>query len=91
MASINSFISTNQAASPSDCRRCGGLMVQEHCTDLLDDTGQLDFRARRCVQCGEVVDPVILHNRAARPDLGSGSVAKWSRRRLPATHLTDTL
>jgi hypothetical protein len=36
------------------CLRCGGLMVTEQLMDL---------PAHRCVQCGEIVDPVILHNR----------------------------
>lgn len=36
------------------CSRCGGLMVTEQLIDL---------PAHRCVQCGEVVDPVILQNR----------------------------
>ena len=48
------------------CARCGGLMVAEQCFDLLSDTGRLDFLARRCVQCGELVDPVILKNRRLR-------------------------
>jgi hypothetical protein len=39
------------------CPRCSGLMVAEWCEDLSDHTAQ------RCVQCGEVIDPVILHNR----------------------------
>lgn len=41
------------------CPRCSGLMVVEWCEDLSD------YRAQRCVQCGEVIDPVILHNRGA--------------------------
>ena len=41
------------------CPRCSGLMVAEWCQDLSD------HRAQRCVQCGEVIDPVILHNRGA--------------------------
>lgn len=41
------------------CPRCRGLMVAEWCEDLSD------YRAQRCVQCGEVIDPVILHNRGA--------------------------
>jgi hypothetical protein len=36
------------------CTRCGGLMVTEQFIDL---------PAHRCVQCGEIVDPVILQNR----------------------------
>ena len=45
------------------CRRCGGLMVGEFCMDLPNGTGELEFLASRCVQCGDVVDPVILKNR----------------------------
>jgi hypothetical protein len=41
------------------CPRCSGFMVAEWCEDLSD------YTARRCVQCGEVIDPVILHNRGA--------------------------
>ncbi|HEX3204018.1 MAG TPA: hypothetical protein VHQ67_04640 [Nitrospiraceae bacterium] len=47
------------------CGRCGGFMVEERYIDLLDDTGQLEFTAERCVQCGEVVDQTILANRRA--------------------------
>lgn len=43
--------------STDRCPRCGGLMVAEWCEDLSD------YRAQRCVQCGEVIDPVILRNR----------------------------
>ena len=39
------------------CPRCSGLMVAEWCQDLSD------YHAQRCVQCGEVIDPVILQNR----------------------------
>jgi hypothetical protein len=43
--------------STDRCSRCGGLMVAEWCQDLSDYSGQ------RCVQCGELIDPVILQNR----------------------------
>ena len=43
--------------SADRCPRCSGLMVAEWCEDLSD------YRAQRCVQCGEIVDPVILRNR----------------------------
>jgi hypothetical protein len=36
------------------CSRCGGFMVVESC---------YDFNVLRCVQCGDLVDPVILRNR----------------------------
>jgi hypothetical protein len=52
----------------SMCTRCGGLMVQDFCLDVLGNIGEAEFVAKRCVQCGEVVDPVILHNRGARQE-----------------------
>jgi hypothetical protein len=43
--------------STDRCPRCSGLMVAEWCQD------RSDYTAQRCVQCGEVIDPVILQNR----------------------------
>jgi hypothetical protein len=59
-------------AGTAECPRCGGLMVSERCVDVLDDTGRLHFSAGRCIQCGEVIDPVILRNRRTR---AAGGVA----------------
>lgn len=58
----------NHTCSPgfrygTTCVRCGGLMVGEFCMDLANTAGGLDVETLRCVQCGEVVDPVILQNR----------------------------
>jgi len=47
------------------CVRCGGLLVAEPCTDFWGDGKNL--AVRRCVQCGELVDQVILQNRQRRP------------------------
>jgi hypothetical protein len=52
----------------SICTRCGGLMVNSFYLDLLNSTGELEIAAKRCVQCGEVVDSVILLNRQLRQD-----------------------
>ena len=43
-----------QFAASTRCLRCSGLMVVESC---------VDFPLWRCVQCGELIDPVILRNR----------------------------
>jgi len=42
-----------ELAETERCSRCEGFLVIE----------QQKFLARRCVQCGERVDPVILRNR----------------------------
>ena len=55
-------VATRNSASMHNkgrCPRCSGLMVDEWSQDLSD------YRAQRCVQCGEMIDPVILHNRGA--------------------------
>ena len=53
----------------STCSRCGGLMVSDFCMDLLNSTGELECAAKRCVQCGEVLDAVIERNRQLRQDM----------------------
>ena len=53
-AAARSWARTHRA---DRCPRCNGLMVAEWCQDLSD------YSAQRCVQCGELIDPVILENR----------------------------
>ena len=43
-------------------------MVNDSYMDLLNNVGESKFCAKRCVQCGEVVDPVILRNRGTRQE-----------------------
>ncbi|NWF72782.1 MAG: hypothetical protein HXY51_07005 [Nitrospirae bacterium] len=50
----------------STCVRCGGLMVTDFYMDVLFCIGETEVAANRCVQCGEIVDPVILHNRGVQ-------------------------
>lgn len=53
------------------CTRCGGLLVRDFCTDLLNGTGELNCSIARCVQCGDVVDPVIQRNRHLQQTAGT--------------------
>ena len=48
------------------CTRCGGLLVEERCMDIGESLGGYWFMAMRCVQCGDIVDEVILRNRHAQ-------------------------
>lgn len=61
------------------CPRCEGLMVVEQCFDLTGDAGHQDCLARRCVQCGEVIDPVILQNRRLKFATVAGPGQKESK------------
>ncbi len=55
--------SVQYRVSEQQCLRCGGLLVIDHCLDLLNVAGQIDVEVRRCVLCGDIVDPVILRHR----------------------------
>lgn len=48
------------------CSRCSGFMIVEESFDFIVGADHRDFLVRRCVQCGEVVDPVILQNRRSQ-------------------------
>ena len=47
------------------CLRCGGCLVDERCMDIGESLGGYWFMAMRCVQCGDIIDEVILRNRYA--------------------------
>ena len=53
---------------PSSCCRCGGLMVKEISMDLWNSTSELECVTRRCVQCGDIIDAVILRNRCVHQE-----------------------
>ena len=72
------FLENNHRGSnPNDnmesfrCCRCGGLMKTEPVFDLVEN--EIEFMAARCIQCGDVVDPVILMNRSGKVALSSSS------------------
>ena len=50
-------------STQENCTRCHGHMVQEMCTDFESDCGHSTFGGLRCIQCGDIVDEVILRNR----------------------------
>ena len=47
------------------CPRCSGLMVDERYYGFCDG---LPFQGVRCVNCGEILDPLIRAHRYQRPD-----------------------
>ena len=51
------------SADPVRCFRCMGFMVVEQGFDSMLGSSEADVLLRRCVQCGEIIDPVILRNR----------------------------
>ncbi len=67
-----SRVEFSSLSQESSCTRCGGLMVRDFCTDLPSGQDGLDCPTRRCVQCGDVVDPVIRWNRHLQQLAGPG-------------------
>lgn len=59
------------------CHRCGGLLVQDWVVSLSNDGGDVQVLTYRCLQCGEILDPVVLHNRfSTNAKLRGKSMAK---------------
>jgi hypothetical protein len=65
---LRNYTASSAIQHESTCARCGGLMVNDSYMDLLNSFGESRFIAKRCVQCGEVIDPVIMQNRGARQE-----------------------
>ena len=55
---------TTRKSTRQSCSRCSGHMVPDVCIDLESDNGYSTCRVLRCIQCGDIVDEVILQNRA---------------------------
>ncbi len=66
---------SSAAQHESMCDRCAGLMMTDFCMDLLFCIGETEFAAQRCVQCGEIVDPVILSNRKTKQEPTTAQLA----------------
>jgi len=56
---------TGSAPGSVGCRRCGSLLVDEHCMDIGEEGNGYRFWGLRCVQCGDVIDKTILRNRVS--------------------------
>ncbi len=67
----------NDNSHQHSCFRCGGFLVSEYCFDLLE-TGDIDICTWRCLQCGDLVDSVILQNRNSHVQHRQGKRTKWS-------------
>lgn len=48
------------------CSRCQGLMVRDHFLDFDGTTGHMWANGYRCMNCGNVHDPIIEQHRLAQ-------------------------
>lgn len=49
------------------CNRCHGMLLDSY---IWDDSG-LIVSVLRCVNCGDIIDPVVLHNRVNKEQIRS--------------------
>ena len=71
------FLPASEQFYTRACARCAGLLVTEWYYDL-NNTGEHNVEALRCVQCGYRVDPVILQNQI-RPQVESQRVRRMPK------------
>ncbi len=45
------------------CSRCNGCMIEDYLLDMEDSSGPMWLQALRCMNCGNVFDSVLEHNR----------------------------
>ena len=45
------------------CGRCEGMLVCEPLTDIFDETGKIQCEGWRCINCGDITDPLIRYHR----------------------------
>lgn len=65
------------------CKRCAGLLYREPSNGVMEGIADGESWGWRCVNCGEVVDPVILANRR-RMELAAASLAETEKHLIAA-------
>lgn len=45
------------------CHRCNGYLYEGSLMDIRDELGNIWIQAIHCLNCGEILDPVIWKNR----------------------------
>lgn len=67
LSPVPTMVDHSRTPHSNSCRRCGGMLVNEQCMDLAESVGGYSFWGSRCIQCGDLIDPVILRNRLMPP------------------------
>jgi hypothetical protein len=59
------------------CQRCQGCMISDHFMDLMNVTGEMDFNGWRCLNCGNITDPVIVRHHQSIASIPTKSRRRW--------------
>jgi hypothetical protein len=59
------------------CQRCHGCMISDHFMDILNVSGEMDFKGWRCLNCGDITDSVIVHHQEVAARAPAKSRRRW--------------
>ena len=59
------------------CQRCQGYMISDQFMDLRNVSGEIDFNGWRCLNCGDITDPVIVRHHQLATSVPAKSRRRW--------------
>jgi RNase P subunit RPR2 len=59
------------------CQRCQGYLITDHFMDILNVSDEMNFTGWRCLNCGDITDPVIVRHQQAAPSAPAKSKRRW--------------
>jgi len=59
------------------CQRCHGFMISDHFMDTLNVSGEMNFKGWRCLNCGDIIDPVIVRHHQVEASAPAKSRRRW--------------
>ena len=62
---------------PMRCQRCHGCMISDHFMDILNVSGEMDFKGWRCLNCGDITDAIILSHHQVGTCAPPKSKRRW--------------
>ena len=68
------------------CTRCHGLMVADDFLDMHESYLSMWMRGLRCISCGNIVDPLINHNRMSQQSTAAKGFQTGIRILVPSRH-----
>jgi len=67
----------NEGEKPMQCQRCQGYMINDHFMDILNVSGEMDFTGWRCLNCGDITDPIIASHHESAECAPTKSKRRW--------------
>lgn len=59
------------------CQRCQGHMISDYFLDFLSGSGETEIKGWRCLNCGDITDPVIMRHHQSAASAPAKSRRRW--------------